>query len=367
MMDRSQLDSNQLTRQARAALKTGDKQKARTLAQQALRADPQNHMAWMTLAVATPSPQAAMDYVQRAHRIHPDDPNVQKGLIWAKRQLTAERKQQVTPIITPVTPEQERRQKRPFLPILLIIILLLGIGTIAYFSWSQFGGDGNAAAVAVVTVEKTASTELVESAVSPSAITPIPLTPSSQPIIAPDSTPHPIQPKNITANSTPQTWATWTTTPTPTNTPTPSPTWEATFLAPQEGALGKRPLNIGITEKWIDVDLTNQTLTAYEGDALVYQTLISSGLSPNLTVTGQFRVWLRFEAQTMDGARLGYDYYLENVPYVMYFFEDYALHGTFWHNNFGNPMSHGCVNMETGDAGWLFDWSEMGTVVNVHY
>ena len=129
----------------------------------------------------------------------------------------------------------------------------------------------------------------------------------------------------------------------------------------------KRPLNIGRTEKWIDIDLTTQTLTAYEGDALVYQTLISSGLSPNVTVTGQFRVWLRFEAQTMDGARLGYDYYLENVPYVMYFFEDYALHGTFWHNNFGNPMSHGCVNMETGDAGWLYDWSEMGTVVNVHY
>jgi lipoprotein-anchoring transpeptidase ErfK/SrfK len=78
-------------------------------------------------------------------------------------------------------------------------------------------------------------------------------------------------------------------------------------------------------------------------------------------------VWLRFESQTMDGALLGYDYYLENVPYVMYFFEDYALHGAYWHNNFGYQMSHGCVNLAPSDAGWLYSWSEYGTVVNVHH
>ena len=348
------MDSNQFTRQARVALKTGDKRQARSLAQQALRIDPQNHMAWMTLAVATPSPQAAMDYVQRAYRIRPDDPNVQKGLIWAKRRLAAEKKERTAaPIITPT-----QKRKRSFLPYLLILIIsVLGISTIAYFGWSQRGGDEDtltAVMVTMATVRKTATAPSISSSPSPQTV-------------AIESTPHPIQPKDIAANSKQEAWATWTTTPTPTQTPTPSPTWPATFLAPQEGELGKRPLNIGRNEKWIDVDLTTQTLIAYEGDTVVYETLISSGLAQHATVTGQFRVWLRFESQTMDGSRLGYDYYLENVPYVMYFFEDYALHGTFWHNNFGNPMSHGCVNMETGDAGWLFNWSEMGTVVNVHY
>ena len=67
------------------------------------------------------------------------------------------------------------------------------------------------------------------------------------------------------------------------------------------------------------------------------------------------------------GYLLGYDYFLPDVPYVMYFFEDYAIHGTYWHSSFGTPMSHGCVNVSTPDAGWLFDWAPVGTLVNVRY
>jgi lipoprotein-anchoring transpeptidase ErfK/SrfK len=117
----------------------------------------------------------------------------------------------------------------------------------------------------------------------------------------------------------------------------------------------------------VDVNLSTQTLTAYEGDEAVMTSRVSSGTWDHPTVTGQFRIYVRFRSQTMDGRRLGYDYYLENVPYVMYFYEDYALHGTYWHNNFGTPMSHGCVNMKTPDAGWLFEWTGIGTLVNVHY
>jgi lipoprotein-anchoring transpeptidase ErfK/SrfK len=62
----------------------------------------------------------------------------------------------------------------------------------------------------------------------------------------------------------------------------------------------------------------------------------------------------------------GPGYYLPNVPYTMYFYGGYGLHGTYWHNNFGTPMSHGCVNLSTADSGWLFDWASVGTVVNVH-
>ena len=60
-------------------------------------------------------------------------------------------------------------------------------------------------------------------------------------------------------------------------------------------------------------------------------------------------------------------YDLANVPYVMYFHEGYGLHGTYWHNNFGTPMSHGCVNLSTGDAGWFYNWASVGTKVVTHY
>ncbi len=123
----------------------------------------------------------------------------------------------------------------------------------------------------------------------------------------------------------------------------------------------------GEGERWIDVNLSTQMLTAYEGSRAVMSTYISSGAWPYLTVTGQFEVYIRYQSQDMNGYRLGYDYYLEDVPYVMYFYEDFALHGTYWHNNFGNPMSHGCVNLTIADAQWLFNWSGYGTMVNIHY
>ena len=63
----------------------------------------------------------------------------------------------------------------------------------------------------------------------------------------------------------------------------------------------------------------------------------------------------------------GLDYYLPDVPYVMYFYKGYGIHGTYWHSNFGNPMSRGCVNMETSEAGWLYNWAFVGIPVNVHY
>jgi lipoprotein-anchoring transpeptidase ErfK/SrfK len=139
-----------------------------------------------------------------------------------------------------------------------------------------------------------------------------------------------------------------------------------TFVSPitQESLL--KPIGLLPNERWIDVDLSQQALVAFEGDTPVFETFVSSGMAQYPTVTGQFRIWLRFESQTMDGSRLGYDYYLENVQFVQYFFEDYALHGNNWHNNFGNPMSHGCVNLSNADAEFLYNFADYGTIVNVH-
>ena len=80
-------------------------------------------------------------------------------------------------------------------------------------------------------------------------------------------------------------------------------------------------------------------------------------------MTGQYRIYVKYRFADMAGP----GYYLANVPYVMYFYQGYGLHGTYWHNNFGTPMSHGCINLTIDDAGWIYDFSVVGTVVNIHY
>lgn len=113
---------------------------------------------------------------------------------------------------------------------------------------------------------------------------------------------------------------------------------------------------------WIDIDLGEQTLYAYDGDDLVASFLVSTGTYLHPTVTGQYSIYVKYLYTDMRGD----DYYLPDVPYTMYFYSGYGIHGTYWHSNFGTPMSHGCVNMETGNAEWLFDWSSIGTIVNIH-
>lgn len=115
-------------------------------------------------------------------------------------------------------------------------------------------------------------------------------------------------------------------------------------------------------ERWIDVDLSEQLLTAYEGSTPVHSYLVSTGLPATPTPVGQFRIWIKLRYDDMSGA----DYYIEDVPFVMYFHEGYGLHGVTWHANFGHPMSHGCVNQPTEEAEWLFNFADVGTLVNIH-
>ncbi|MFN3335663.1 MAG: LysM peptidoglycan-binding domain-containing protein, partial [Caldilinea sp.] len=116
-------------------------------------------------------------------------------------------------------------------------------------------------------------------------------------------------------------------------------------------------------KRWIEIDLTNQTLTAWQGDVAVMFTKISSGRAATPTVTGRFTIGVKYKAQRMTGP--GYD--LPNVPWVMYFHGAYAIHGAYWHNNFGVPMSHGCVNMRPNEAEMLYNWAAPGTEVYVRY
>jgi len=121
------------------------------------------------------------------------------------------------------------------------------------------------------------------------------------------------------------------------------------------------------TYKWIDIDLSSQSLRAYAGNRVVYSTRISSGVARHPTVQGTFRVYSKIRSQRMRGGTGREHYDLPNVPHVMYFYGAYAIHGAYWHNNFGRPMSHGCVNLPLGIAATLYSWTPMGTTVVVHW
>ncbi len=111
-------------------------------------------------------------------------------------------------------------------------------------------------------------------------------------------------------------------------------------------------------ERWIEIDLSDQKLYAHNGNNIDYEFFISGGKwAP--TPTGEFRIWIKLKYTKMEGGRKENNtyYYLPNVPYVQYFYRGYGIHGAYWHNNFGYPMSHGCVNMSIPDAEKLFYWT----------
>ncbi len=119
-------------------------------------------------------------------------------------------------------------------------------------------------------------------------------------------------------------------------------------------------------ERWITVNLYEQTVAAYDQGELVYATLASSGRVNFWTQPGLFQVWARLQRDNMTGGVPGTNYYyLENVPWVLYFDRARALHGTYWHNSFGRPTSRGCVNLSVADARWFYDFAEVGTWVYV--
>lgn len=125
----------------------------------------------------------------------------------------------------------------------------------------------------------------------------------------------------------------------------------------------------GITgNRWIEVNLYDQTLAVYDQGELVFATLIASGLEPFWTRPGLFQIYNKLSSTPMQGsfeADRSDAYYLEDVPWTMYFDEARALHGAYWRANLGFPQSHGCVNLSVGDARWIFDWAQVGDWVYV--
>lgn len=113
----------------------------------------------------------------------------------------------------------------------------------------------------------------------------------------------------------------------------------------------------------IVVILSTQMTYAYENGVLMRAVLSSTGLPATPTVQGDYRVYAKYASAPMSGP----GYYLPGVPYILYFYQGYALHGTYWHSNFGRPMSRGCVNLPTDEARWFFEFASIGTPVHVRW
>ena len=115
-------------------------------------------------------------------------------------------------------------------------------------------------------------------------------------------------------------------------------------------------------KRWIEIDLSEQRLIAWEGEQQVYAVIVSTGKKGTPTLPGVFSIQSKHRLNRMRGA----DYDVPDVPYAMYYYRGYAIHGAYWHNRFGTPVSHGCINLAVDHAQWLFEWASVGTPVIVH-
>jgi lipoprotein-anchoring transpeptidase ErfK/SrfK len=115
-------------------------------------------------------------------------------------------------------------------------------------------------------------------------------------------------------------------------------------------------------KRWLEINLSTQRLIAWEGSQPVYAIIVSTGKKDTPTPSGIFAIQSKRRLDRMRGD----DYDISNVPYSMYFYGGYAIHGTYWHNRFGTPVSHGCINVAVDHAQWLFEWADLNTPVIIH-
>jgi len=390
-MNNQFIEARELIAKARESLRRGDKASARQMGERAARLAPSMEDVWLVLTAADPDPQDALAYAKKALQTHPQSPRAQHAVEWAtNRWKQVEALKDLTPVSplprraeVPVTQEQRAYQtavampalktqgRNWLLPVLLVGAAMLFVGFIALF---------------VVATSYPALSSVVSSIGRPAATQENLWAPAD--IAKPEVTPIDVSAFAVQAQNTPLPTSVPTQRPavtkTPTNAPAEEPTdapTEAPTAIPATEAPGAVAMEIiedtptseyqppkpaeavGNGDRWIDVDLTNQMVYAYEGDVIVNSFLVSTGTWLTPTVTGEYKIYVKYRSAPMTGP----GYYLPNVPYIMYFYKSYGLHGTYWHNNFGTPMSHGCVNLRTDDAAWLFDWASVGTVVSVHY
>ncbi|HUG34626.1 MAG TPA: L,D-transpeptidase family protein [Anaerolineales bacterium] len=378
---------------ARESLRRGDKVTARMLSERAALLAPEMEDAWLILAASDPNPEDALAYALKAREINPKSSRARKGVDWAEERLNQtqagrtgvehHRNEAPTPHIEsiPIPIQRPLRSEGPQVelksnPRVWMYGSTIGLLICIVFAFAAWSAANNPALADLVDSAPAPTQEKLWAQVefAKPSVTPIDANAFAQAV----DTPEP----NLVVPETGAEVPTSTPTPVPSDAPTLAPASTETpavlamdivadtptseYIAPTK-APGAPPVASGSTStggvRWIDVDLTNQMVYAYEGDTIVNSFVVSTGTWMTPTVTGKYKIWIKLKKTNMSGP----GYYLADVPYVMYFHKGYGLHGTYWHNNFGTPMSHGCVNLSISDAEWLYNWAFEGTVVNVHH
>ncbi len=419
-MDPKLIEARENIVKAREALRRGDKDTARDLGEKAVLLVPDMEDGWLVLVAADSNPEDALAYAHKALELNPQSPRAQKAVEWAAAQLQKSQAAPVVapqpvaatpavqkfqaeiapamtlaapsvmseaPVLSPIRPAVKKSQapaektsnNRTLMYAGVFLGLLLCVAMVAA-GWWAFHNTSMASLLPVqnaapkqevlwaqVDLPKPGVTPIDVSAFAPQATsavaaTPVPTqateAPTEAPTLAPTETTAPTEaPTSVPeVSETPGVLSMEVVADTPTS----------AYVAPTAGAAPAQAVasNLGNGgARWIDVNLSTQSVYAYEGNTVVNSFIVSTGTWQYPTVTGQYKIYVKYTAANMSGP----GYFLPNVPYVMYFYKGYGLHGTYWHHNFGTPMSHGCVNLKTSDAQWLFNWASVGTVVNVHY
>lgn len=361
----------------------------------ALRQEPDNIFAMLWLAYVLPAPEDSLRLLERALALDPQNESAKVGWRWARGRLglppdepalvsdqTRPRLAQTVPFAVqqPVHPRLSinpqpgktnktmsvRRVHRRLKPLLAIIFstLVFGMGVMGLSALIFAPLDSLAAWLPARPVSPAAEVATPQPTVNPA--------PSSSPMTKHFTSDSDTLTLVVSGLDEPET--------VPSDPPAPSPKSEPLLEATVPEALPQTNLTsidpsllIGPElplatvdrsrlahqpaypgEKWIEVNVATQQVIAWEGDKPVMAFTVSTGVPETPTVLGEFNIYWKLESTLMTGP----GYYLPEVPYTMYFYEGYALHGTYWHNNFGQRMSRGCVNLQTDNAKQLFEWAD---------
>jgi lipoprotein-anchoring transpeptidase ErfK/SrfK len=360
---------------------------ARQWAERAAELSPQSEDPWLILA-AIVGPRESLMYIRKALELNPNSPRAKKGMEWAMRKLEETPTARVSPGAQGGALSEDGKNPKKRSSILPFLLIAMGCAVFIFAAWSAVTSPVLASILnmtstpqvqpkpfAQVNIAKPAAAaaqpemEVIAPTMTFTAIPPVAATQESQPEVT--ILPPTLEPTleafvlpTETAFVPPVTAQPEVTSEPGTiyaevlaDTPTPE------FTEPTVAPYVPPEVVSGDGEHWIDVNLSQQRVYAYAGDTLMNSFVVSTGTWQTPTVTGKYNVWVKLRSTPMSGP----GYYLPDVPYVMYFYKGYGLHGTYWHNNFGTPMSHGCVNLSIPDAEWLYNFSSVGTVVNVHY
>jgi lipoprotein-anchoring transpeptidase ErfK/SrfK len=409
-MNTNIIEAREFIVKAREALKSGDKETARDLGEKAALLAPDMEDAWLVLTAADSNHEDALAYAQKALELNPASVRAQKGVEWAMGRLKQAQAGNVSgvasttanvyseaPVPHPI-PVRHAAQKSPppaekkssnnrtllYAGIALGVIICVALG---FAAWSAINNPAFASFLPSNNNVTAQDVHWARVDVPKPSVTPIDVNAfAPQPTSA--AVQHPVAADVATA--VPTEIATLEPTDVPTDAPTALPTEEPTatpeaietpgvmamdiledtptsvYVAPTNAPPAPAVVaSVGNQNggRWIDVNLSTQSVYAYEGNTVVNSFIVSTGTALYPTVTGQYKIYVKYRFANMSGP----GYFLPDVPYVMYFYKGYGLHGTYWHHNFGTPMSHGCVNLQTSDAEWLYNWASVGTLVNVHY